>query len=249
MEIIQSLGELASRITKAEHCVAFTGAGVSTLSGIPDFRGPQGLYRKPGMESMFDIERFRRDPSLYYSLSRDLIYSLDDKQPSVVHSCLANLEERGMLKAIITQNVDLLHQKAGSRRVLEIHGSPKRHVCLACGMEKGLEEVISVIKSGGIPSCPACGQALKPGITFFGEALPRAALKEARKEAQAADLMLILGTSLSVYPAAELPIECLEAGGSIVIINDMQTPLDSRASGLFKDLRSSFEELQARLAS
>lgn len=120
-------------LKNASHAVAFTGAGVSTLSGIRDFRGKNGLYKQPETEKMFDTELFRRDPSIYYRLAKDFIYGLDEKQPCVVHRVLADWERKGILSAVITQNIDLLHQKAGSRRVIEVHGSPRFHFCLRCG--------------------------------------------------------------------------------------------------------------------
>ena len=238
--------ELYDKISRAKHCTALTGAGVSTLSGIRDFRGKNGLYNDPDAEKIFDIAYFEKDPSLYYKSSASLIYDLDEKQPSVVHAVLAELEKRGLLKAIITQNIDLLHEKAGSVRVIEIHGSPKIHYCLRCaGIRMTFEEAAAIVRSGGMPECPKCGMVLKPAITFFGESLPAQALREATDEAQKSDLMLVLGTSLTVFPAASMPQYTLRQGGEIIIVNNMPTSLDNCAVLHYDDLKEVFEGLQA----
>lgn len=238
---------LLALILSARHCVAFTGAGVSTLSGIRDFRGRNGLYKTVDAEKIFDIDVFRRDPSFYYSATKDFIYDLEDKEPSVVHKVLARLEMLGYVKAIITQNIDLLHQKAGSSRVIEIHGSPSLHRCPHCGTTMSFSEAAAIVREGSLPRCGACGAVLKPDITFFGENLPEAALKEARNEARAADLMLVLGSSLLVYPAAALPGYVLDHGGKLVIVNDMATHLDALASLMFPDLGAVFDALERML--
>ena len=245
-----TIEDLFDRIIHAKHCIALTGAGVSTLSGIPDFRGKNGLYNDPNAEKIFDIEYFMQDPSFYYKAAASFIYNLDEKEPSVVHIVLAELEKEGFLKALITQNIDLLHEKAGSRRVIEIHGSPQTHYCLRCaGVRVPYGEAAAAVQAGGSPLCPKCGRVLKPAITFFGESLPAAALREATGEAQEADLMLILGTSLTVFPAASLPQYTLRQGGEIVIVNNMPTPLDSRAILRFDDLEDSFNKLQKIMQS
>ena len=240
-----AINQLFEKITLAKHCTAFTGAGVSTLSGIRDFRGKNGLYNDQDAEKIFDIGYFEKDPSFYYRASASFIYNLNEKQPSVVHCVLAELEKRGLLKALITQNIDLLHEKAGSSHVIEIHGSPKVHYCLRCaGIRMPFEEAAAIIGSGDLPRCPRCGRVLKPAITFFGESLPIDALREASAEAQKSDLMLVLGTSLTVYPAASMPQYTLRQGGDIVIVNNMPTPLDGEAVLHFDDLGEVFEELK-----
>ncbi|MDR0474248.1 MAG: NAD-dependent deacetylase [Treponema sp.] len=239
---------LLDKITGASHCAALTGAGVSTLSGIRDFRGKNGLYNDMDAEKIFDIEYFEQDPSFYYKAAGSFIYNIDEKEPSIVHNALSALEQRGFLKALITQNIDMLHQKAGSSRVIEIHGSPALHYCLRCsGIRMAFEEAAALVNAGGMPCCPKCGKVLKPAITFFGESLPTAALREAVTEAQEADLMLVLGTSLQVQPAASLPMYCLSGGGEIVIVNNMPTPLDTRAALRFSDLEEVFLELMPLL--
>jgi NAD-dependent deacetylase len=240
--------ELYERIRKARYCTALTGAGVSTLSGIRDFRGKNGLYNDGDAEKIFDIDYFTQDPSYYYRAAGSFIYNIDEKEASIVHKTLGELEKRGFLKALITQNIDLLHQKGGSKKVIEVHGSPRIHYCLRCaGVRMPFEEAAARVKAGELPVCPQCGRVLKPAITFFGESLPADALREAGLEAQRADLMLVLGTSLTVYPAASLPEYTLRNGGEIVIVNNMETPLDRRAVLRFDDLGEVFEELMVLL--
>ena len=242
------INRLFTLIREAKHMVALTGAGVSTLSGIRDFRGKNGLYNEMDAEKIFDVDYFIKDPSLYYNQAGSFIYNIDEKEASIVHIVLGELEKRGFLKALITQNIDLLHQKGGSKNVIEIHGSPRVHYCLRCaGVRVSFEEAAAVVRQGAMPKCPKCGRVLKPAITFFGESLPADALREAVSESQQADLMLVLGTSLTVQPAASMPNYTLRSGGKIVIVNNMPTPLDSRAALHFSDLAEVFEELKRLL--
>jgi NAD-dependent deacetylase len=246
----EDIKKLFSMIQEAKHMVALTGAGVSTLSGIRDFRGKNGLYNDMDAEKIFNIDYFEEDPSFYYSHAGSFIYNIDEKEASIVHIVLGELEKRGFLKALITQNIDLLHQKGGSKNVIEIHGSPTIHYCLRCaGIRVSFEEAAAVVKKGEMPKCPKCGRVLKPAITFFGESLPAQALRDAVSESQKADLMLVLGTSLTVYPAASMPEYTLRSGGKIVIVNNMPTPLDGRAVLRFDDLGSVFEGLKQLLVS
>jgi NAD-dependent deacetylase len=248
----KEIAELYQRIKSAQHLVALTGAGVSTLSGIRDFRGKNGLYNDTSgtvdAEKIFNIDYFERDPSLYYKQSKSFIYNLDEKEPSIVHTVLGDLEKKGLLKALITQNIDLLHQKGGSSKVIEVHGSPRMHYCLRCsGIRMPFEEAAKIVQSGAMPQCPKCGRVLKPAITFFGESLPVDALREATDESQQADLMLILGTSLTVFPAAGLPQYTLRSGGEIIIVNNMPTPLDRYAAMCFSELEPVFEGLRGMM--
>ena len=243
-----SIEALYEKISGAAYCTALTGAGISTLSGIPDFRGKNGLYNSNDegidAEKLFDIEYFEKDPEYYYKAAASFIYNLDDKQPSVVHLALAELERRNSLKAVITQNIDLLHTKAASKNVIEIHGSPAVHYCLRCsGINMPFDEAARIVASGDLPRCPSCDRVLKPAITFFGEALPLSALQQATDAAQRSDLMLVLGTSLTVYPAAAIPQHTVRCGGELVIVNNMPTPLDNAVSLKFNDLQEVFEGL------
>jgi len=218
------------------HCVGcLTGAGVSTLCGIPDFRGPQGLYKNPDAERIFDIDWFDRDPSVYYRGCADLVYGLDRFTPGPVHRALRHLEDLGKLKGIATQNIDMLHQKAGSSNVYEVHGSPILHHCRRCGSEKTFAEILEMRKAAEVPRC-ACGGAYKPDITFFGESLPEEAFQKAQSLAIRSDVFLVLGTSLTVFPAAGLPRLTLQAGGKVFIVNAQPTSLDDYAAGVYRDL-------------
>ena len=240
--------KLFNMIKKAKHLVVMTGAGVSTFSGIRDFRGKNGLYKDIDAEKVFSIDYFYEDPSFFYNWAKENIYDIDKKEASIVHNVLGELENRGYLKALITQNIDLLHQKGGSKNVIEIHGSPSTHYCLHCaGIRVSYDEVAAVVRKGEMPKCPNCERVIKPAITFFGESLPHEALRAAVTESQNADLMLILGTTLTVYPAASMPEHTLRTGGKIIIVNNMPTPLDSRAEICFNDLGEVFEGLNGLL--
>jgi NAD-dependent deacetylase len=263
----EKLDQLFELITHAKNCAALTGAGVSTLSGIRDFRGKNGLYNDMDAEKIFDIDYFNRDPSFYYKQARDFIYNLNEKEASIVHLTLGKLEAAGYLKGVITQNIDLLHQKGGSNRVIEIHGSPSVHYCRRCSKLPQVEdlaaskpsgdlgspdlmafdEVAEIAARGELPKCGKCGAVLKPAITFFGEGLPVRALHDAETLARQADLLLVLGTSLTVYPAAAVPEITLRAGGKIVIVNNMPTPLDRAATLTFDDLETVFAGISNRL--
>ena len=226
---------LIEAIRGAKHVGCLTGAGVSTLCGIPDFRGPQGLYKQPNAERIFDIDWFDRDPSVYYNGCAELVYGLDRFQPGPVHKALKHLEDLGLLKGIATQNIDMLHQKAGSSNVYEVHGSPTLHHCRRCGDEKTFEEVLAMLKGGGVPKCK-CGGTYKPDITFFGESLPEEAFTASQSLAIKSDVFLVLGTSLTVFPAAGLPRLTLQAGGKVFIVNAQPTSLDEYAAGVYRDL-------------
>ena len=235
---------LIEAIRKARCVGCLTGAGVSTLCGIPDFRGPQGLYKNPDAERIFDIDWFDRDPSVYYKGCAELVYGLDRFEPGPVHRALRHLEELGKLMGIATQNIDMLHQKAGSTHVYEVHGSPVLHHCRRCGNEKTFAEIMEMRQREEVPRC-ACGGAYKPDITFFGEALPEAAFRAAQELAVQSDVFLVLGTSLTVYPAAGLPQLTLQAGGKVFVVNAQPTALDEYASGVYRDLAAFAESLLA----
>jgi len=243
----RDISALVHLIRQATSVVAFTGAGVSTLSGIPDFRGPNGLYRKFDADRIFDIDNFWADPSSFYSQSRDFIYAMDACEPSLVHQVLARLEDAGRLEGVITQNIDMLHQRAGSRTVVELHGSPSWHACRDCPGGAAFAAVAPLVRAGGVPRCARCGGVLKPGITFFGELLPPGALERAGALAAHADLLLVLGSSLVVQPAASLPLLTLRRGGQIAVVNQDATPLDEAAAWRGDDLARIFAGLEATL--
>ncbi len=234
------MDELLELWRHAQRPVVFTGAGVSTLSGIPDFRGQDGIYKHLDVDRIFDIHSFLQDPSYYYLNSRDFIYNLHEREPSIVHRECARLEAAGRLRAVITQNIDMLHRKAGSRNVIELHGSPLEHVCVECGAEYSYTWISEQVQQDRVPRCTACGGVIKPGIVFFGEMLDETALGRAAAEAGAADLMIVLGSSLVVQPAASLPLLTLRGGGRLVIVNADRTPLDGLAACRCDDLAAVF---------
>jgi len=242
--------KLLELLKKSSFTVAFTGAGVSTYSGVADFRGKNGLYSRTDIDAnkLFDISYFRHDPSYYYTKSRDFIYGLRNIEPSIVHTELARLEEKGLLEGIITQNIDLLHQKAGSKKVVEVHGSPLIHRCLSCNTTWDFDTIADIVLSDKVPKCDSCGGVVKPDITFFGEMLPAGALEEAERLSSRADLMLVLGSSLVVQPAASIPLNTVRNGGTLVIVNDSPTPLDSYAELIYRDLGRVFTYISENLS-
>ncbi len=240
--------KLLDLIQKSKHFVVLTGAGISTLSGIPDFRGVGGLYSRKDIDAnkLFDINYFKKDPSYYYKNSRDFLYE-KNARPNIVHETLAKLEEKGFLKAIITQNIDLLHQKAGSKTVFELHGSPMRHYCMKCNKKFDFDTVLAMMQKDEVPYCPHCGGSIKPEIVFFGESLPEYALDNAEYHAKKADFLLVLGTSLTVYPAAAVPEITYRAGGKLGIVNASSTYIDDVCVFKAKDLGNIFENINALL--
>jgi NAD-dependent deacetylase len=227
-----SAPELAERIRAAHSVVALTGAGISVPSGIPDFRSPgRGLWTNVDPMAVAHIDAFRRDPERFWAFYGERFQTLEEKQPNRAHEVLAELEQAGLLDAVITQNIDQLHARAGSRELVEVHGSIAHSSCLRCRAQFPLVEVRARLAADprGIPRCQ-CGQALKPDVVLFGEYLPVQALARADQLAASADLMLCVGSSLEVYPVAELPLRTLAAGGQIAIITKGSTPLDHRAA-------------------
>ena len=221
---------LAGWLRKSRHGVAFTGAGISTESGIPDFRSPGGVWSRhqPVMFQDFlaDADARRR----YWQIRRESIPSFRAAQPNAGHLALAKLEEQGHLVAVVTQNIDELHQRAGSRRVLEVHGTAMKVCCLACDKRWSCEEIQARLEAGEeAPTCDACGGLLKSMTVSFGQALPAEVWEEAMDLCRQCDLFLALGSSLVVYPAAQLPETAKRSGARLVIINRDPTPLDDVA--------------------
>lgn len=230
--------QAAGLILSSRHVVAFTGAGVSTESGIPDFRGPGGLWTK------YDPDEFTIDRFMQSSESRARMWRMLSEEffrevaPNPAHYALAELERLGKLECIITQNVDNLHQMAGSspEKVLELHGNMRWGLCLGCGQRYPMEQVREwlalPVQEGGRddPPCPGCGGILKPAGVFFGEPLPARELEAATSHSRQSDLFLIIGSTLTVYPAAYMPVYAVEAGARLIIINLSPTPLDKQAT-------------------
>jgi NAD-dependent deacetylase len=212
--------------------VVLTGAGVSVPSGIPDFRSPgTGLWEDVDPMEVAHIDAWRRDPDRFWAFYGARFASLVDKRPNDAHLALAELERRGLVGAVVTQNVDRLHRLAGTRRLIEVHGSIEWSVCPECLGRLSLESVLEQLRAvGGAPECPACVAPLKPDVVLFGELLPEAALAEAQALARAADLMVCVGSSLEVYPVAGLPALTLGAGGQLALVTQGPTPYDADAA-------------------
>jgi NAD-dependent deacetylase len=220
---------LAELIRTHQPCVVLTGAGVSTESGIPDFRSPGGLWAEFDPLDYASLDSFRRDPVRIWDFYGRRFAFLAEAEPNDAHRALARLEQLGLVAAVVTQNVDLLHERAGSREVLEVHGSIRRAVCLACGAHEPLAGVLAQLETAPAPLCRDCGGVLKPDVVFFGELLPAGVLARATELARGARLLLVVGSSLEVHPVAGLPFETLRAGGTLAIVNRDATPLDAHA--------------------
>jgi NAD-dependent deacetylase len=222
---------LAELIRAHQPCVVLTGAGVSTESGIPDFRSPSGLWAQFDPLDYGSIDAFRADPVRVWRFYAPRFSMLTSAEPNGAHLALAELERLGYVRAVVTQNIDLLHERAGSREVVEVHGSIRTSSCLVCGVRRPLAEVLALIEAGdGAPQCPSCGAVLKPDVVFFGELLPERAIDRAFELARSAALLLVVGSSLGVHPVAGLPGETLSAGGRLAIVNRGPTPYDAQAA-------------------
>jgi NAD-dependent deacetylase len=215
---------LAELIRERGPCVVLSGAGVSTESGIPDFRSPTGIWADVDPMEYGSLRAFQADPEKVWSFYAQRIELLTAAEPNDAHLALAELERRGFVSAVVTQNIDLLHTRAGSREVIEVHGSIRTASCPACGASYPLDESLLPL-----PRCAHCGAVLKPDVVFFGELLPRGAIDRAYELARGTRLLLVIGSSLEVYPVAELPLETVQAGGSVAIVNRGPTALDGRA--------------------
>ncbi|NPA43491.1 MAG: NAD-dependent deacylase [Chlorobi bacterium] len=211
-----SLEEAARRIARARHLVAFTGAGISAESGIPTFRGPGGIWDKYDPQ-VLELDFFLRNYDRVWPVIKDMFYTVIHKaEPNPAHYTLADWEKRGLLKAVITQNIDNLHQKAGSRNVIEYHGNTRQAVCLDCGRTVPLTEEIL---SQQVPRCPHCGGRLKPDFVFFGEPIPPEAARKALEHTLRSDVYLVIGTTGIIIPASLLPYEAKRNGATVIEVN------------------------------
>ncbi|HEY4997144.1 MAG TPA: Sir2 family NAD-dependent protein deacetylase, partial [Solirubrobacteraceae bacterium] len=236
----------------ARSVVALTGAGISVPSGIPDFRTPRtGLWANVNPMEVAHIDAFREDPVRFWRFYGERFATLGEKQPNGAHRALVALEAAGRLDGVITQNIDMLHRKAGSLELVEMHGSIETCTCPACaGVGVELEEVRGRIarESDGVPRCEDCGGPLKPDVVLFGEMLDEAALRRAAELCEAAELLLCIGSSLEVHPVAGLPLLTRRGGGQLAIITQGSTPLDELAAvRLHGDVVSELEALAAGL--
>jgi NAD-dependent protein deacetylase/lipoamidase len=227
---VRAVEELASLMLERGPVVVLSGAGMSTESGIPDFRSAGGLWAEVDPYAVASIDAFRRDPLRVWRWYGPRIGSLVAAEPNGGHLALAELERAGHVLTVATQNIDGLHTRAGSEDVIELHGSIRRAVCLACGAEETLDSVLAQLAVREAPRCSACGAILKPGVVMFGEALPSGAMARAERLCREARLLLVLGSSLEVWPVAGLPGDTLRAGGSLAIVSLGATPYDDEAA-------------------
>lgn len=220
----------AEILAGARHGLALTGAGVSAESGIPTFRGEGGLWRQYDPIKVASLEYFLADPGAYWRVSRERGRAALAARPNPAHIALAALETDGHLDAVVTQNTDGLHQDAGSKRVIELHGTGRMVECLDCGRREPRADVQKRLDVEMPPRCTSCGGgALKPTVVLFGEAMPQAAVSEAYELARQADVMLVVGSSLVVYPAADIPLAAIRGGARLIVINAEPTPFDRLA--------------------
>lgn len=229
--------QAAELIKHAQHVVALTGAGVSTRSGIPDFRGTgSGLWTRVDPMVVASIWGFIEHPQEFYDWIKPLSKTMLAAKPNPAHYALAELEALGCLRALITQNIDDLHQRAGSQRVLEVHGHMRQATCIRCYYLADARPFIEkFIADDSIPTCPVCGGVMKPNVTLFGEAPPVRVLYEAQQESEKCDVMIVAGSSLEVMPVADLPFVARRHGAQVIIVNNAATPLDKQAAVVLRE--------------
>ena len=237
-KVISSKDELPENIRDGIRCkkgAVLSGAGISTPSGIPDFRSPEnGLWGQFDPMEVASLLSFRYNPNHFFEWMRPLVEKIDQAKPNPAHFGLARLESAGYIQTIITQNIDGLHQRAGSRNVLEVHGSIETLTCINCYRQYPAENYTKAyLDRGEIPSCPHCGNILKPDLVLFGEQMPAKTWLKAREVCKECDLMIVAGSSLEVLPAANLPMQALGNGARLIIINRTNTYLDVRADVVF----------------
>jgi len=247
-----AVDRLAGLLRDADSVVALTGAGISVPSGIPDFRTPQtGLWANVDPMQVAHIDAWRRDPRRFWEFYGHRFHVLEGKQPNGAHRALAELERRGVVEAVVTQNIDMLHRKAGTRRLIEVHGTIETSSCLHCGGRYPLAEVEERMRADpeGVPRCD-CTRPLKPDVVLFGEMLPEAAMAEATRLAAFADVLLCIGSSLEVWPVAGLVDVTVDAGGAVAIVTQGPTPFDGVAAvKCGGDVVSELEAVLATLAA
>jgi NAD-dependent deacetylase len=229
--------QAAMLLKNAKHAIALTGAGVSTPSGIPDFRSPgSGLWSRSDSMSIASIWGFIEHPQGFYDWVKPLAKKVINAQPNPAHGALADLEKLGILHAVITQNIDNLHQRAGSQRVLEVHGHMRDATCVRCfHMVPAPPLMEKFIEDGELPLCPVCGGVMKPNVVLIGEMLPVRVMYEADQESKQCDVMLIIGSSLEVAPAGDLPFIAKKNGASLIVVNRASTVADSQAAVVLRE--------------
>jgi NAD-dependent deacetylase len=221
----------AKLLLEAEHAIALTGAGVSTESGIPDFRGEGGIWEEYRAEVYGSLKSFIKDPSRFWKMAEKVAPKLFEAEPNPGHIAFAEMEQMDILKGIITQNIDELHQKAGAVLVYEVHGNINRFVCFGCRASYNKDQVMRKLKKekNYPPKCDICAAPLKPSVVLFGESLPTFEIYQSQALSEKADVMLIAGSSLSVAPVSDLPKYTLQSGGKLIIVNERDTYLDEEA--------------------
>jgi NAD-dependent deacetylase len=226
LEAYSTIMSIAHEIKHARRAVAFTGAGISAESGLGTFRGKDGLWSRYDPAVVASIESFTRDPSKFWEFAREIGWIFLTAKPNAAHTALKELEAMKRLDSVITQNVDGLHQRAGSKHVIEIHGNAGRIICTRCSATYATEKIVDLIAQQDVPRCDKCGGSLKPDVVLFGEPLPERAFDQALRKVRSADLLLAVGTSLEVYPAASLPEMAKKAGAKVVSIDSERTAWD-----------------------
>ena len=233
-ELEEKIRKSARLILDTTVVVAFTGAGISTESGLKDFRGEEGLWKKYDPYYYANYQVFLEKPELYWTMVKEERYGRDQEvKPNLAHLCLAELEAMGKLDCVITQNVDELHQIAGNKKVIELHGSSRTSHCMKCKQEFSYEEVVAKLERDEIPPKCDCGGVLKASTVLFGEPLPVEPFNEAVWWAESAGLMLVIGSSLTVFPAADLPRRVIQRGKKTILINLTETPFDPNFDVIF----------------
>ncbi len=225
---LEKIEQAANLLRKAQHAVVLTGAGISTPSGVPDFRSDAGIWQNQNPFEVAALAAFRHDPLRFYRWFQPLLKQLLDAKPNPAHTALAQLEREGYIRAVVTQNIDGLHQSAGSREVYELHGHLRSATCLGCETQIPSDRVFQAAQRGNILRCQ-CGEAFKPDVVLFDELLPRGLFWLAQRAIDKADVVIVAGTSLEVAPVCEMPLRAWQRGAKLIIINLSETYLDGQA--------------------
>lgn len=227
----------AELLRNAKYAVVLTGAGISTPSGIPDFRSEgTGLWSRDEPMEVASLSTFRTDPERFFVWFRPLAGNIFNAKPNPAHVALAQLEEAGRVRSIVTQNIDILHHKAGSKNVIEMHGTLRTLSCTQCFQQAEAEQYLEAfVKEGELPRCPECNGLMKPDVILFGEQLPQRAWYDAQSECRKCDLILVAGSSLEVLPVAGLPMQAIDRGSHLVILNNATTYLNVRADVVIQE--------------
>jgi NAD-dependent deacetylase len=233
---MDTIANIARDVKSSNRVVAFTGAGISAESGIATYRGQGGVWTKYDPNIYANINHFLSDPSYYWNFFREVRYPMISKaKPNKGHLVLAELEQMGKLTAVITQNIDELHQQAGSKLVIELHGTTRRYYCLKCSQKYDFDTVFAMAGKENPPPCEDCSGMVRPDVVFFGENLKTEVLRKAFEEADSCDFILAIGSSLVVYPAADIPVRAKQRGAKLAIINKDETPLDQIADYVIRE--------------